>query len=100
MSQGKDPARLRVVRDLFFWIGVAMVVAALTVVALSNAPAVSRLERETVPLSWILAAAAIGALFVAERCNTAASSEAPFRPAQAEPGVSHAGPAGLAHSHR
>ncbi len=70
----KDPKRLSFVRDLFFWIGVACAVASLSVVVFSNNPAVSKLERQSIPPSWILAGAAIGAMLVAERCNDAIPS--------------------------
>lgn len=74
MSPGlpRDPARLRSLRSILFWIGLGFAVATLGVVASSNTTLIARLERKTVPPSWILAGAAIGVLFAAEQCNSAA----------------------------
>jgi hypothetical protein len=69
--------RLLIIRDLFFWIGVAFAVASLSVVAASNVAGMSHLDRQPVPLSWALAGVAIIALMVAEQCNSAAPTLSP-----------------------
>lgn len=93
----KDPARLRALRDLFFWIGFVFVIATLSVVGLSNTSVIHHLEQRTVPLSWILAGVAVSLLFVAERCNSAATRPPLAERSEPEPG--HAGAIGLLHSH-
>ena len=54
--------RLVFIRDLFFWIGVALAGGGLALVAASNSPFISHLERSSPPLSWMLAGGAIFAL--------------------------------------
>jgi|ERR1700733_12062672 len=81
--------RLLIIRDLFFWIGVAFAVASLSVVAIGNAASISHLERQPVPVSWLLAGIAIIALMVAEQCNSAAPTPSantgePVKPAEPE----------------
>lgn len=77
--------RSLVLRDVVFWIGVAFVVATLSVVACSNTTLMRPLERSTVPLSWILAGAAVTILFIAERLNSAATQQPPPAAAKAPP---------------
>jgi hypothetical protein len=62
------------IRDVFYWIGVVLAIAAFCVVGASNTEIGSHLEHQTIPLSWILAGAAILALLVSERCNSAAAA--------------------------
>ncbi len=58
---------LAFIRDLFFWIGVAAAAASICVVCAGNTLLINRLERQTVPLSWLLAGLAMVALMVAEQ---------------------------------
>jgi hypothetical protein len=91
--------RLLIIRDLFFWIGVAFAVASLSVVAASNAASMSHLERQPVPVSWLLAGMAIIALMIAERCNSTAPSPntgEPVKPAEPEIPCETVSPAGSA----
>jgi hypothetical protein len=73
----RELRRLLLIRDLFFWIGVVFAVASLSVVASSNTLFISQLEHRQVPLSGMLAGAAILALMVAERCNAVAPQPSP-----------------------
>lgn len=81
----RSTKRLARIRDTFFWIGVAFATAAISIVAASNTEWGSRLERQTVPVSWILAGVAIVALLVAELVNSAAVSTPEVTPAVTGP---------------
>lgn len=77
--------RLVFIRDLFFWIGVALAGGGLSVVGASNTPFISHLERSSPPLSWMLAGGAIFALMIGERCNSAVHALSPIIPEPVEP---------------
>ena len=53
------------------WIGVVLALACLTVVLTGNTAMVWRFEHVSVPLSWVLAGAAILAFIATEICDSA-----------------------------
>lgn len=67
----RDRSGLRITRDVFFWIGTIVVVACLSVVVAGHTVFGSGLEQMPIPLSWILAGAAMIAFSFAEYCNAA-----------------------------
>ena len=94
----RDQLRLRITRDVFFWIGAACAGACLIVVVTGHTVFGSSLEHMPVPLSWALAGAAIIALSVTEYCHAVYTirmeRSAPATPAEPanELGVSAQGP--------
>jgi hypothetical protein len=71
-----------VVRDVFYWIGVTMTGACLTLAVASNSDLVWRLASTRIPLTWAAGLFAIGAFLAFELCDsTFASSTEPSRDA-------------------
>jgi hypothetical protein len=62
---------LRITRDIFFWIGVALASASFFAVAVGHTSLASRFDQARVPFVWVIGGSAILALFVAECCHSA-----------------------------
>jgi hypothetical protein len=71
-----------VLRDVFYWIGVTMTGACLTLAFVGNSDLVWRLASTRMPLTWAAGLFAIGAFLAFELCDeTFASSAEPSRDA-------------------
>src|SRR5580704_17506236 len=87
----RDRPHLRVIANIFHWIGVALALVCFGLVVAGHFPLASRSEYTRLPVSWVIAGVAIFALLLAELCNSAsASQKEPTKvvnpaPPQAEP---------------
>ena len=71
---------LAVLRDVFYWIGVTMAGACVTLAFASNSDFVVHLASTRIPLTWVAGLVAIGAFLAFELCDsTFASSAEPSR---------------------
>jgi hypothetical protein len=67
---------LTVLRDVFYWIGVTMAAACVTLAFASNSDHVWRLASTRIPLTWVAGVMAIGAFLTFELCETTCASSA------------------------
>ncbi len=94
----RDRPYLRVIANIFHWIGVALAVVCCGLVVAGHSPLASRFEYTRLPVSWVIAGAAIFSLLLAELCNSASVTQKEAtkvihpEPPQAEPTLAQGGP--------
>jgi hypothetical protein len=71
----RDRSRLRIIANVFHWIGVAAAVVCFGLIVAGHSPLASRFEYTRLPVSWVVAGLAIFALLMAELCNSASATQ-------------------------
>jgi len=64
-----DRSRVSRYYSAFFWMGVAMTLACVTIILAGNTEMFYRLERSSIPLSWVFGGVAILEFLAAEYCH-------------------------------